>query len=106
ISFSAAEAAGNHLVVPPFGAALSRAKNSEAFLFFLFYLLPLASAIVIAVTARDRDRRAVFARVVPLIAISLLVDRAFLRDELSTRLADAIVPAVLLPAWLAGETAH
>src|SRR5205814_9058732 len=90
ISFSAAEAAGNHLVLPPFGPTLGRARNTEAFLFFLFYLLPVTAAIVLAVTARDRDRRVIVARVVPLIAISLLVDRAFLRDELSTRLADAI----------------
>ena len=106
IAFSAAEAAGNHLTVPALGPALGLQRNSEGFLFFLFYLLPLIAAVVLCVTARGSDRRFVFARVAPLIVIALLVDRAFLRDELSTRLANAVVPAVLLFAWLAGETAH
>lgn len=102
IAFSAAEAADNHLVLPPFGQALSLAKNSEAFLFFLFYLLPV-SAVLVWATSRGRDRWAVFARIAPIIVMALLVDRAFLRDELSTRLANAVVPAVLLCAWLVGE---
>ena len=102
IAFSAAEAADNHLVLPPFGQALSLAKNCEAFLFFLFYLLPVSAALV-WVTTRGRDRWTVFARIAPIIVMAILVDRAFLRDELATRLANAIVPAVLLCAWLAGE---
>ena len=106
MAFNAAEAAGNHLTVPAFGPTLGLERNSEAFLFFLFYLLPLTAAVVLCVTARGPDRRVVFARLAPLIVIALLVDRAFLRDELSTRLANAIVPAVLLFAWLASETAH
>src|SRR5207248_3551785 len=62
LAFSRAEAADNHLVLPPFGPGLGLETNSEAFLFFLFYVLPFAVAAVIAVVARDRARRAAAAR--------------------------------------------
>jgi hypothetical protein len=40
---------------------------------------------------------------VPLAVLAALVNVGFLRDPLSARLADAIVPASLLGAWLAGR---
>jgi hypothetical protein len=40
------------------------------------------------------------AKAAPLVIVALLVNRGFLRETLSDRLADAIVPAVLLAAWL------
>ena len=105
IAYSAAEAAENHLIVPPLGVTLGLERNSEAFLFYLFYLLPVITAAVIW-TTRRRDGGAVAARVVPLVVIALMVDRGFLRDSLETRLADAIVPAVLLSSWLFGQTSR
>jgi hypothetical protein len=98
IRFSAAEAAENGLVVPSFGGGLE--QNAEAFLFFLFYLLPIVAAAVLTVRWRRSRDATIVAAIAPLVTIALLVDRGFLRDELSTRLADAVVPAVLLSAWL------
>jgi len=50
---------------------------------------------------RTRENwRAVAARIAPVAVVALLVDFSFIRDPLNTRLADAIVPAVLLGAWL------
>jgi len=104
IAVSAAEAAGNHLTVPPFGPGMGLEKNYEAFLFFLFYLIPVIAAFVLVADRRSQRPRTGTAQVVPLIVLSLLIDRAFLRDELWTRLVDAFVPAALLFAWLCGET--
>jgi hypothetical protein len=103
LRFSAAEAAENGLVVPPFGVGEGIEANAEAFLFLLFYLIPVVAAVVLAVRWRSSGDEAMLASVAPLVVIALMVDRGFLRDELSTRLADAIVPAVLLSAWLAGQ---
>jgi hypothetical protein len=102
VAFSAAEAAGNHLTIPPFGPAIDWERNGEAFLFFLFYLLPCVSAVVLWRTRGQDDARPTFAAVAPVIVLCLLADRAFLRDELWTRLADAFVPASLLFTWLVG----
>ena len=104
LAYSAAEAADNDLIVPPFGLTLQR--NSEAFLFYLFYLLPIIVGLVIWTRRRRHGVRAVAVRLAPLIVIAFLVDRGFLRDYLETRLADAIVPAVLLYSWLVGHVWH
>jgi hypothetical protein len=102
---SAAEAAGNHLIVPPFGPGVGLEKNYEAFLFFLFYLIPVIAAVAVFANRRSQRPRTI-AQVAPLIVLSLFINRAFLRDELWTRLVDAFVPAALLFAWLCGETAR
>jgi hypothetical protein len=82
-------------------------KNYEAFLFALFYVLPVISAIVLVSLARKGPPSAAsLAQVAPLIVLAVMVNRAFLRDELWTRLVDAYVPAALLFAWLCGETAR
>jgi len=107
VAVSAAEAAGNHLTLPPFGLGEPLERNCEAFLFFLFYFMPPISAIALLTMARKGQSSAIsFARVTPLIALAAIVDRAFLRDELWTRLVDAYVPAALLFAWLCGQTAR
>ena len=103
LRFSAAEAAENGLVIPPFGAGEGVEGNAEAFLFFLFYVLPLAAAAWLAFTWRRSADASTLTAVAPLIVIALFVNRGFLRDELSTRLADAVVPFVLLSAWLFGQ---
>ena len=103
IRFSAAEAAENGLVIPPFGVREGLERNAEAFLFFLFYLVPVVAAAVLAFRWRRSADASAGAAIAPLIVIALLADRGFLRDELSTRLADAIVPVVLLSAWLFGH---
>jgi hypothetical protein len=107
VAVSAAEAAGNHLTTPPFGLGVTLEKNYEAFLFALSYVLPLISAIVLVTFVRKGPALAPsLAQVAPLIVLAVMVNRAFLRDELWTRLVDAYVPAALLFAWLCGETAR
>ena len=72
----------------------------ESVFVYELYLLPaIAIAAVLAVRSRA-EARTVAAAVLPLAAVALLVDYTFVRDPLNTRLADAIVPAVLLGAWL------
>jgi hypothetical protein len=40
------------------------------------------------------------ARIIPIVMVALCVNYSFIRDPLGTRLADAIVPAVLLGSWM------
>jgi hypothetical protein len=72
----------------------------ESALVYELYLLPLL-AIGMLAAWRTRDGvRAVAARIAPIALVALLVDFSFVRDPLNTRLADPIVPAVMLGAWL------
>jgi hypothetical protein len=82
--------------------------NSEAWLFYLFYLLPIVCAVVAVwhrVTGRERWPGE-SAAVAALSMLALLADAGFLRNPLATRLPDATVPACLLGAWLIGRAIH
>jgi hypothetical protein len=72
----------------------------ESVLVYELYLLPLAAIGIVLARRSQVDWRAVAARIAPLALVALLVDFSFIRDPLNTRLADAIVPAVMLGAWL------
>ncbi len=76
-------------------------SSSEAMLVYVFHSIPAAALIMLAATRRLDDIQTSVARVVPLVAVAILVNASFIRDPLNTRLADAIVPAVTLGAWLA-----
>lgn len=79
--------------------------NSEAWLFYLFYLLPIACLIAAVwrrVTQRERWPGE-SAAVAALSILALAADAGFLRNPLATRLPDASVPACLLGAWLIGR---
>ncbi len=84
--------------------ALHSAGNADAWLFWLFWSLPLASAVTLAVRAlRRRERwRGELPLVAALILVAIFVNAGFLRDILRTRFSDAIVPPALLGAWLLG----
>lgn len=69
----------------------SWSANAVPLLFYSFYVLP-----VIAVVATPRERMAWIA---PLAALALLVDFGFMRETLSVRIPDVIVPASLLLVW-------
>jgi hypothetical protein len=64
------------------------------------YALPVIALAALAATRARPDWKAAAAWVAPLAVVALLVDVSFIRDPLVTRLADAIVPAVLVGAWL------
>jgi hypothetical protein len=104
LEFRAGELETNHLTVPPFGSGVTLEKNCEAFLFFLFYLLPVVATIVLVAGIRNGSSRALVAQIAAIIVLAVIVDRGFLRDELWTRLVDAFVPAALLFGWLWGQT--
>jgi hypothetical protein len=86
------------------GPATVSAENAEAWLYYLFYALPLI-CVGLAVWRRmaKRDQWAgESAAVVAIALMALAVDVGFLRKPLATRLPDAIVPACLSGAWLLG----
>jgi hypothetical protein len=74
----------------------------EAQLFWGFHALPVA-AFAIAALDRWRGRASDFALVAPLAAMAIVANILLIRDPLSARLADAVVPTALLAAWLAGR---
>ena len=70
---------------------------------WLYHALPVAVGVA-ALAARTRNRHEhVIARIVPIAAVAVLVNLTFLRDPPATRVPDAIVPAVVLGAWLTGQ---
>ena len=67
------------------------------------YAIPVIALIALAAAWKRADGRTIAAWMAPLAAVALLVDVSFIRDPLVTRLADAIVPAVLIASWLLGR---
>lgn len=78
----------------------------EARLLYEFHLLPLVAAGVLLVRRRAPEAFQLRSHVLPIVVVALLVNAAFLRDPLSTRLPDAVVPAVILGAWLIAQAWH
>jgi hypothetical protein len=78
--------------------------NTHAWLYYLFWMLPLVCvpwAVVRRLTGRERwPGEWVAVGAIAILAVAL--DATFLRNPLETRLADATVPAALLGAWLLG----
>jgi hypothetical protein len=64
------------------------------------YAIPAIALIALARRLEAPDWKTTAARVAPLAVVALLVDVSFIRDPLLTRLADAIVPAVVVGSWL------
>jgi len=84
--------------------ALHSRTNADAWLYWLFWALPLACGIIAArrlFLGRERwpGESAV---VVALAVLAIVVNAGFLRDILRTRLPDAVVPVALLAAWALG----
>lgn len=79
--------------------------DADAWLFWLFWSLPLASAALVARRWRRGDRRwpGELAAVVAFVVLAAGLNAGFLRDVLRTRLPDASVPAAILGAWLLGQ---
>ena len=85
--------------------ALHNLKNAQTWLYWLFWMLPLLAAVVVIWRLTRNsvpNENGELAAVAGLTALTFLVNSGFLRDPLSDRLADAIVPPALLGAWLAG----
>ena len=84
--------------------ALHSGANADAWLFWLFWALPVACGIIAARRLfLERERwPGESAVVVALAVLAIVVNAGFLRDILRTRLPDAVVPAALLGAWVLG----
>ncbi|MGH9257454.1 MAG: hypothetical protein ACRD3C_23070 [Vicinamibacterales bacterium] len=84
--------------------ALHSLPNAQAWLYWLFWALPVACATIACwrVLQARTQWPGESAAVIGLAVMALLVDSGFLRDPLSARLADTIVLPALLGAWLLG----
>jgi hypothetical protein len=100
VEFSQREAGRQWHVWP---RVLGDEQPLQSALVYELYVLPLVAIGVLLVRRARHDWRAVAARVAPLAFVGLLVDVSFVRDPLNTRLADAIVPAVMVGAWLLSQ---
>ena len=82
----------------------STIPNAEAWLFWLFWSLPLVCGVVLCVrVARGVERwSGESAAVAGLVVLATLVNASFLRQTLQVRLPDVIVPAAALGSWVLG----
>lgn len=97
LEFSQREAARQWHVWP---RVFGDERPLESALLYELYLLPILALGVLAIASARASWRATMPWVAPLAVVGLLVDFSFIRDPLNTRLADAIVPAVFVGAWL------
>jgi hypothetical protein len=72
----------------------------QSALFYELYALPLAALVVLYFSRgrNGRDRQVV--AIGSIVAVALPMNATFIRDPLSARLPDVIIPAVVLGAWL------
>jgi hypothetical protein len=84
--------------------ALHTRRNGQTWLYWLFWLVPVAAMAILGRRSLERRERwpGELAAVASLAVLALLVNSGFLRDPLSDRLADAVVPPALVAAWLIG----
>jgi hypothetical protein len=85
-----------------FSEGLTTTANLQAWLYYLFWSLPIVSVAIAVVRRATRRERwpGESVAVVGIAILALALDATFLRNPLETRLADATVPAALLGAWL------
>jgi hypothetical protein len=94
--FSRRDAERTELRIEAYGS------GDEVRLYYLFHALPLmAAALVVTDVRRGRFEDALMGA--PLATLAFLANMNVLRDPLPVRLPDAIVPAALVAAWLAGR---
>ena len=73
----------------------------HAVLLYAYWALPIV-AVLVLVTSRHLPRaRTMVARIAPIVVVALFLNSAWARPPLGARLPDAVVPAVMLGAWLA-----
>jgi hypothetical protein len=97
IEFSRREASRQWHVWP---RVLGDERPLESAMVYELHLLPILALGILALSRQQKNWRETAALVAPLAFVALLVNFSFIRDPLNTRLADAIVPAVFLGAWL------
>jgi len=82
----------------------SGTANAEAWLFWLFWSLPLVCGVIAWRRMRRHAERwpGELAAIGALVVAGILVNGSFIREALQVRLPDAVVPAALLGAWALG----
>jgi hypothetical protein len=83
------------------GEGLRLHANSFVALFYLVWILPIAAAGALALTWHDASP-ATRGLVAMTIVVQVVMSASMLRDPLTTRIRDVLVPASLLIAYLAG----
>ena len=104
LDYSRGEAAATALTTWPrmvFNSSRASTTSAEAWLFWLFWSLPLVCGVVAWRRARKQRERwsGELSIVAALVVVGVLVNASFIRQALQVRLPDAIVPVALLAAW-------
>ena len=73
----------------------------ESNLLYLFHLLPVVALGVCAINWKNHRDRWDTAFLISVAAVAVAENFGLIREDLSQRIPDAIVPAVVLGAWLA-----
>ena len=108
LEFSRAEAEGTVLRSLPrldfSGTAVAAQVNWEAWLFYLFYAMPLVSLSLAWLRARGGREGwpGESAGIAAIAVMAVAMNVGFIRTPLSARLPDAGAPAAILGAWLIG----
>jgi hypothetical protein len=97
IRFSQQEVGADWHVWP---AVLGDATPFASALVYEYFALPVVALVVLAVGRRDARVSSGLASVLPIAVVGTMVNYTFIRHPLDVRLPDAIVPAVLVGAWL------
>jgi len=79
--------------------ALSGERPLHAVLFYAYWTCPFLAAMVLAIRRREAGATAA-ARILPVVAVALFLNASFVRPPMDARLPDAVVPFLLLGAWL------
>ena len=79
---------------------LSGEQPLHAVLFYAYWACPFVAAAMVLLAGRRGDG-AIAARVLPVVVVALFINTTFARPPMNARLPDAVVPFLLLAAWLA-----
>ena len=102
IEFSRREAARQWHVWP---RVFGDPRPLRSALVYELHTLPVLAVCVLALRRGHRDWSRWVAAIVPMALVAVVINVNFIRDPLETRLPDAIVPGVVLGAWLCARAA-
>jgi len=84
--------------------SLTSTRNTDAFLFYLVRLMPLAGAVTLVLGLRaGREPRERVAQLVGLITLCMCLNVFILRDPIGARLGGMAGPVAMLTAWVAQQ---
>ena len=106
----AAERTRTPLDLPPFDlSSLLASEGMELVSYYAFWAVPLVAGAALVALLRGSKGHGLStherATAIGLLAMAVVVNRFFLRANLAARFGDAVVPVVLLAAWVVGAAA-